>query len=261
MKSSMLEGTITHIRTSVIKRVFKHKFPWWVLRFSDLPLLEKKLWGFSSRKMSLYTYLNTDHVNIEHFLSTTSFFDNGEEIKDIIHITNPRCFGYVFNPVSFYIIEGNIHNHAVIEIGNTFGELKPYYVSPQHFSHQSFFIKIKKEFYISPFLSIQNNLEFSFKWDEQKIHINIKDFNQDHKLELCADYQGCFKSFTPFTNVFIFLKYPLHTLFIITLIHWHAFVLWLRKIPWFSKHYLAHDQKGIWKWKHQKFQPINVSER
>jgi DUF1365 family protein len=85
--------------------------------------------------------------------------------------------------VSFYLIEGNFKTHAIIEIGNTFGELKPYYVAPTYFDNQSFQIKFTKEFYISPFLPLSNSLEFKLKWNDEALSIHINDYGQSNQLE------------------------------------------------------------------------------
>ena len=43
-------------------------------------------------------------------------------------VTLPRVFGYIFNPVSFYFCHdaAGAPLCAVVEVGNTFGEMKPY---------------------------------------------------------------------------------------------------------------------------------------
>jgi hypothetical protein len=41
------------------------------------------------------------------------------------------------------------------------------------------------------------------------------------------------------------LKYPLLTLRVITLIHWHALLLWLKRVPLFPKAARAADQRDL----------------
>lgn len=43
------------------------------------------------------------------------------------------------------------------------------------------------------------------------------------------------------------LKYPLITLKVITLIHWHALLLWLKKIPFFRKEDRPDLQREVFK--------------
>jgi len=257
MKSSILKGQITHSRRATLKRVFNFSFPWWIIRFSELPILEKTIYGFSSQRSSLYRLKNEDHIKLEDFLKSTSFYEDGEEIKDVILVTNPRCLGYVFNPVSFYIIEGKKQTHGIIEIGNTFAELKPYYVSPKHFNGNSFTFESPKNFYISPFLSIENTLVFKLSWDNDNVFIDIDDYNSNRDLEFSTHYRGKYSNLQKFDCIKIFFQYPFHTFFIIFFIHWHALILWLKKVPWYQKNFKINQQIGVWKWKQRKFQPTN----
>jgi uncharacterized protein len=47
------------------------------------------------------------------------------------------------------------------------------------------------------------------------------------------------------TLLWFFIKYPLLTLKVITGIHWHAFHLYLKKIPWFRKAARPADQRDL----------------
>ena len=42
-------------------------------------------------------------------------------------------------------------------------------------------------------------------------------------------------------------KYPLLSLRIVTLIHWHALRLWLKQVPWFAKAARPADQRGLYR--------------
>ena len=43
------------------------------------------------------------------------------------------------------------------------------------------------------------------------------------------------------------VKYPLVTLRVISLIHWHAFKLWLRRLPWYRKAAQPEQQLGVFR--------------
>ena len=40
------------------------------------------------------------------------------------------------------------------------------------------------------------------------------------------------------------MRYPLVTLKVIMLIHWHALLLWAKRVPWFAKAALANERAG-----------------
>jgi hypothetical protein len=41
------------------------------------------------------------------------------------------------------------------------------------------------------------------------------------------------------------IKYPLLTVRVVALIHWHALRLWLKRVPWFAKSARAVDQRNL----------------
>jgi hypothetical protein len=53
-------------------------------------------------------------------------------------------------------------------------------------------------------------------------------------------------------------KYPLITLRTITLIHWHALRLWLKRVPWFAKASRPADQRALYR-PHRSLQPSDVA--
>jgi DUF1365 family protein len=54
------------------------------------------------------------------------------------------------------------------------------------------------------------------------------------------------------------LKYPLITLRIIALIHWHAVLLWLKRVPWFAKAARPTEQRGLYR-PHHSLAPAPAS--
>jgi DUF1365 family protein len=54
------------------------------------------------------------------------------------------------------------------------------------------------------------------------------------------------------------LKYPLITLRVIALIHWHALLLWCKRVPWFAKSARAVDQKSLYR-PHHSLQPSDAA--
>ena len=53
------------------------------------------------------------------------------------------------------------------------------------------------------------------------------------------------------------LKYPLLTLRVISLIHWHALLLWAKRVPWFAKAARAADQRDLYR-PHSSLKPAPV---
>ena len=158
-----------------------------------------------------------------------------EKIKKIELLTNPRILGYTFNPVSFYFIETDKSPYIIIEIGNTFGEQKPYLVRPDCKKGDEWIYTTKKNFYISPFASVENTMTFKIRQSNQNLQITIDDFNISGDLEIKTIFNGNRKNWTSLNIFKLMFMYPLLTIRIIISIHYHALRLYLKRIPYFRK--------------------------
>ncbi|SLN66627.1 hypothetical protein PSA7680_03527 [Pseudoruegeria aquimaris] len=95
---------------------------------------------------------------------------------DLRLLTQPRCLGYTFNPVSFWLAQRDGALLAVIaEVNNTFGgrhcyfcanpDLRP--ITPANV------IEAEKIFYVSPFQEIAGHYVFRFRIEPGEIAIRI----------------------------------------------------------------------------------------
>lgn len=164
----------------------------------------------------------------------------------ILYLTNLRIFGYVFNPISIFFCFDALDEPlaSVAQVGNTFGEQKLYLVPAASAGREGWEIRTPKEFYVSPFSDLDMAFDFRFRVPGKTLHIRIDDW-QGEKQILISRLTGKEATLCA-ANLFWFLgKYPLLTLRIIFLIHWHALLLWLKKIPHHRKESNPHLQRGI----------------
>ena len=165
----------------------------------------------------------------------------------VLLLTHCRVFGYIFNPVSFYFCLDAQDRPlcAVAEVGNTFGELKPFLLGPEHFDGEGRFRRVvPKHFYVSPFFALDLAFDFKLRVPGEQLDIHIDDREGDRPVLLTA-LTGRRIPFTDANLARLTLKYPLITLRVITLIHWHALKLWWKRIPWHRKAANAHLQQGV----------------
>jgi DUF1365 family protein len=180
--------------------------------------------------------------------------DNGfyGEAKKVILFCQARFLGYVFNPVSFIlIVDQDDKEHAIIEIGNTFNELKPYFVHNNHFEGDGFTFDTIKHFYISPFIALDNRMTFKFKKHNDQLSIRIDDYSKTEKT-LTVIFKGNEIEASTTNLLLNTLKFPFITLKIIGLIHFHAFMLWAKGIRYYKKSENTDLQKGNLQWKKKK---------
>lgn len=247
---------VLHARHVPKKYVFKHKFFWFKLDLNQLENFNSKLVRIN--KKGLYSFFDKDHMDQGHCSAKDNFIqfakDNGLEsdVKNIWLYTQCRFLGYVFNPVSFVLIEdiqGKLH--SIIEIGNTFNELKPFFVHNKHFVKESFTFKTIKHFYISPFIAHDNEMIFKFKKENENLSINIDDYSKTEKT-LTVSFKGKEIEASDKNLLKLTLVIPFVTFKIIGLIHYHALRLWLKGIKFYKKSEHPELQQGTLVWKKSK---------
>lgn len=140
-------------------------------------------------------------------------------------VTMPRLFGYAFNPVSFWFcLDKAGQVRAVIsEVNNTFGERHAY--ASFHEDHrpitQDDWLESQKVFHVSPFLEVKGRYRFRFSFAPEKIAVWIN-YLDGEEIVLTTSMVGKTVSLSDTQLIRCFLKYPLVTLKVISMIHVHA---------------------------------------
>lgn len=257
MNSCLYECSLMHSRRELIDTKFYYKYFMFYLDLDEIDFLSKKLKLFSRNRFNLFSFRDTDHIVTEkkdvkqNILSYIR--ENGvtEEIKKIMLLTNVATMGYNFNPVSFYFcFNGKNEPVCVIpEVGNTFHELKPFFIGRQHLKDGQFRDRIQKNFYVSPFIQHDVYFDFQLNIPEKKLKIRIDDY-KDGKRIFITQLSGRDKPLTDANLFYYGLRYPLVTLKVISAIHWQAVKLIFKKIPYFRKNEFMNLQQGAYiKWK------------
>ena len=176
----------------------------------------------------------------------------------VVLVALPRVFGYLFNPVSFYFCYDR-HGTAVAalaEVTNTFREMKPYVLrtgsgeqgagSTEQDAAPTFRLRVPKHFYVSPFSDVDVAFDFTLRVPGERLSVQIDDFAGGERL-LTSALTGVRRPLTDARLAWFTLKYPFITLKVIGLIHWHAWRLWLKNVPWFAKAARARDQRDLYR--------------
>jgi DUF1365 family protein len=103
-----------------------------------------------------------------------------------------------------------------------------------------------KHFYVSPFSDVDVAFDFTLRPPGERLSVQIDDYVGAERT-LTSTLAGPKRELTGTRLAWFTLKYPFLTLRIITLIHWHAARLWLRRLPWFAKAARPADQRDLYR--------------
>lgn len=232
MKSKLFYGHVYHKRFTPHVHEFKYRS--FFMQISLKEINSFKLKFFSINHFNLFSFDFKDHGKrnssdlysfANQLLETHNF---SADYDDIVIHTIPRIFGYIFNPVSFwYVIKNNQTVAIIAEVNNTFGETKSYVLDPN-------IPASIKAMQVSPFNQIEGNYQFSFqsKNEYSKVHIT---YLIENSPVIYASTEGKEIPFNDFELLKLFFKLPIHNLMIVSLIHFEALRLFIKKVPFYGK--------------------------
>ena len=245
MNSCLYECSVMHHRLEPKEHHFRYRIFMFALDLDEVDALSKRLPFFSRNRWNLYTFRDRDHLTLpgcetksakENVLAYLA--QNGIRFPAdgrILLVTLPRVLGYIFNPGSFYFCSdaAGAPLCAVVEVGNTFREMKPYLLREPG-GEGTFRLITPKHFYVSPFSPLDLAFDFKLRVPGETLDIHIDDRAGERRVLLSA-LTGKRAPLTAARLLWFTLKYPLITLKVIFFIHWHAFRLWLKRLPSYRK--------------------------
>lgn len=274
MNSCLYECTVLHARFSPRAHRFAYRIFLFAFDLDELPSLPARLALFSFNRPNLYSFRERDffptHEPLHHASTSSSqrssppsapalksrvvaeLARRGIDLAGgrVVLVTLPRIFGYLFNPVSFYFCYDRAGRAvaALAEVTNTFREMKPYFIARDFrpAAGHEFHLRAPKAFYVSPFSDVDVAFDFKLRTPGDRLSVQIDDYTDDQRT-FTSTLAGARRPLTSARLAWFTLKYPLLTLRVIFLIHWHAFLLWAKRVPWFPKAARSADQRDLYR--------------
>lgn len=238
MKSCLYSCKIHHHRSRPKVHRFSYRLFMFCLDLDDLEnLLRNPL--ISRDRGNIYTLSVSDHLqfgaesikeNLANYLKTQGITQRLGRVRLLTHL---RTFGHQFNPVSFYFVEDQQERAlaVVAEVANTYNEQKLFLLGPEQESKPGVFrSEQRKEFYISPFSDLDTQFHFMAKFPEEKISLTI-DQADSEGIYFKSGILGRQVPLTTWNLAVQTIRFPFITFQVIFAIHWHALILFLKKIP------------------------------
>ncbi len=239
MKSYILTGKTVHRRSWPISHNFV--YPVWMLLL-DLDELESGV-GFGKllayNQAGLLSIHQQDYLKpgqkslrekLAEFLAQKGF---SEKIERIALLTSPRILGYVFNPVSFFLLFDKQDRllGVIAEVRNTFREKHLYLLdaaSELASDSAEKTYRVKKEFYVSPFNAVEGDYQVRVRATAGKLAVHFSLLYGDRKI-FEASVDGALRWLSRASLLRTLFRYPLSMSLSIPRILWEAATLYYTK--------------------------------
>ena len=152
----------------------------------------------------------------------------------VVLICHPRLFGFVFNPISYWLIyeKDTFLKGVLCEVHNTFGDTHNYFLAhddgreilPTDVFHAT------KGMYVSPFNTTEKGAyAFSFEATVERFKSSIKYFQDDVHI-LDVSMAGTLAPLSTLSLLYAVIRYPFMTLMIVFRIHVQAVRLYFKGV-------------------------------
>jgi DUF1365 family protein len=181
--------------------------------------------------------------------------------EKVLLVTHLMYYGYCFNPVSLYYVlkpttidtTDPIIEAIVVEVSNTpWNEMSIYVLHPDSvdvsecsvttqqckengFSAPSYRYKFRKNFHVSPFMTMDHDYDWTFRMSKDRIHVLAKMIKREQNGELYFT-AGFDITRTPATRYFplqlawIICRFPIYCFIIQIWIHYEAIKLLMKGV-------------------------------
>ncbi|MHA7772661.1 DUF1365 domain-containing protein [Roseibium sp. M-1] len=237
--ATLYPGTVMHQRMKPRSHRFSYSVFSLLIDLDRLKEASRMSRLFSVNRFNLLSFHESDHglrdgSSLRRHVETLLAGKQLAPPARILLLAYPRLLGYGFNPLSvYYAYDPQDRLFALVyEVRNTFGGLHTYVapVRPEQESDAGIRQDQRKEFYVSPFVSMEQHYFFRMLPPGDTVRVRILEKDSTGPL-LSATFSGRRSPFTSKTLLRECVRVPLLTFKVIGAIHWEAFKIWRKRVP------------------------------
>lgn len=250
--SRIYEGWVRHRRIQPVQHSLRYRLFMMYLDLAELPDLFDPFWFWSARSPSLAWFRRGDHVGdpaqaLSDTIGSLVETATGNRPEGPIRLlTHLRYYGYCMNPVSFFYCWDHKDQEVqsiVAEIHNTpWGERHCYVLNRSGNRGARMSFRFDKEFHVSPFMQMDVEYDWRFTTPGRKLAVHMENIRNRQKI---FDATMSLESRPIESEELrrVLLQYPWMTAKVIGAIYWNAFLLWLKRSPFYEhpKHQKGND--------------------
>jgi DUF1365 family protein len=249
VKSCLYTGTVQHRRREPVGNEFKYRLFMMYLDLAELPQVFEPYLFWSSKRAALARFDREDYLTI----NGDSYPPLDESVRQLVAretgkrpngpirlLTHLRYFGYSFNPVSFYYCFDERDEKLetiVAEITNTPWKERHAYVLPVSTSvrqtRHAWQFQFDKQFHVSPFNPMDMRYDWRFSAPEEGLHVHMENWREGRSV-FDATLNLKREPITSGSMARALMHFPLMTAQVMTLIHWQALKLLIKRAPFYT---------------------------
>lgn len=248
LASAIYEGRLTHNRRGPVRHRFGYRLHMFYLDLDELPQLPRAM--FRIGPIGWLSFCRVDYLGVPSADLKTAVLDRVEAALGsrprgpVRLLTQVRCFGYVFNPVSVYYCfagDGQTLEAVVAEITNTPWQERHNYVLRA--SGDTARADFAKAFHVSPFFPMQQGYRWHLSTPGESLIVTMVN-DEDGRAAFSATLAMQRRPFTSATLWRTALGQPVMAWLVHLRIYTQALRLWRKRTPYFDHPAKAASARG-----------------
>jgi uncharacterized protein len=240
--NALYEGWVGHRRLRPVEHRFRYRVFMAYLDLDAVPQRVGPSWLWSTRHPALVRFRRADYLGdarippADAVRALVAERTGARPAGPVRLLTNLRCLGHLFNPVSFYYCfhrDGDRLEAVVAEVTNTpWGERHAYVLGALD-DRGAVHERVDKVFHVSPFMAMDHEYELSLTAPGPRVGVEIVS-RRDGEVHFDASLQLERRALDPAGLRRVLRRQPAPTMAVVTRIYANAARLKLKGAPYFS---------------------------